>query len=350
MLPWVHFVPLDDPSKADELLQWMKANEAACLQIVSNANAWMRDLVDDLFDLMGPVIRFAQTETIEVDRALPRLHPVPPQPKHSDLATTSAPQRLVDAVAIATSHLNASAFTELNCPHAQQVGHRISKHTHNLVGNLCEPWMVRSTLMVLDYYLTPRMRGLEWSAGSSSFWLLRRLAHLYSVEHNAGWARDLKETLGRQLAHLAPKWTLAVVSCEDLSPGACAENAGQGEGPSTNYSRYVQAPAARFRDAFPFDYVSVDGRARDECLAEATQHHTPMLAAYGLLVLDNSDRPYRPLVPPHWPCVSFRTPVDETTLWMKCPLHDAECETARLQIEQMMRTLPPAMVGSRCGL
>ena len=232
----------------------------------------------------------------------------------------SAPQRLADAVAIAVGHLNTSSFTELACPKEQQVGMRPKMHTSARMGTMCEPWVTRGVQMVLDYFLAPSMVGLEWSAGSGSIWTLRRLAHLHTVEHNTYWAQFVKEVVRKQLPQLMPKWSLIVRPCEDLTPGACAGLGDyQADDASTNYSRYVRAPRVRFHDAFPFDYVLVDGMARDECLAEVMETKgRPMLADHGLLVLDNSERPYHASIPPHWPCISISTHVDETTLYMRC--------------------------------
>ena len=73
-------------------------------------------------------------------------------------------------------------------------------------------------------------------------------------------------------------------------------------------------------------------------------------------MLDNSHRRiYQAAVPRHWPCISLRAPItpteagDETTLWMRCSKHSADCATARLEIEETMRSLPQALVGTRCG-
>ena len=55
--PWVHYVPLDDPTRADALLDWLEAHEADCLRIVRNANAWIQAVISDLFGLVAPVMQ-----------------------------------------------------------------------------------------------------------------------------------------------------------------------------------------------------------------------------------------------------------------------------------------------------
>ena len=115
----------------------------------------------------------------------------------------------------------------------------------------------------------------------------------------------------------------------------------------------------------------VDGRRRDECLDEVLHRQPGMLSPrYGVLVLDNSDRPYTADVPAHWLCVSLRAfarthgrqvmIVDETTLWMRCPsVDDANCATARRDIQRALGLLPARgrhaggsnhTLGTRCPL
>ena len=203
--------------------------------------------------------------------------------------TTTAPQRLAQAVAVASEHLTASTYSVLKCPKDQAVGYRPPQHTHDKIGTTCEPWMARGALMVLDFFLDPRMRGLEWSAGSSTVWTLRRLKHLHSVEHNLVWTAQLQQQLKAALPQLLPKWTLAAVPCKDLQPGACALNDGQSEGAGTDYTDYVRTPVTSFRAHFPFDYILVDGRARTQCLSQVL-HDTPgMLVENGLLVRQPSN-------------------------------------------------------------
>lgn len=273
--------------------------------------------------------------------------------------STSPAQRLALAVVSVAELLKTSSYTELHCPQDQWIGKRLKTDTPNAIGNLCEPWTVRGAAMVLDHYLDPSMHGLEWSAGSSSMWALRRLKSLTSVEHDQLWAATLQKHLERTMPQLKSKWTLAPVPCIDAATGtpgggACAATKGQGEGEGANYSTYIATPRVKFSDRFPFDYVLVDGRRRSECLAEVMLHTSPGMLneAYGLLALDNSERPYVANVPSHWPCASFRAAgqTHETVLWMRCPTrHDADCATARRQINQTMATLPSHLVGGRCS-
>ena len=40
--PWVHYVPLNSPSDLNVTLAWLDGHEETCLTIISNANEWMR--------------------------------------------------------------------------------------------------------------------------------------------------------------------------------------------------------------------------------------------------------------------------------------------------------------------
>jgi len=46
LVPWVHYVPLEDPCKADKLLLWLRSHEEECLKIVQNANQRMRVIME----------------------------------------------------------------------------------------------------------------------------------------------------------------------------------------------------------------------------------------------------------------------------------------------------------------
>lgn len=262
---------------------------------------------------------------------------------------TTRPETLAHAMFIAAQNLRAKTISTLKCPNAQQVGGRPSSHTEEHVGNLCEPWMVRGAVMVLDHYLDPTMRGLEWSAGSSSLWALRRLQHLYSVEHVLPWASHLQKLALNQYSQLSNKWTLVGVPCKDVTAGACARSKQYSGGPGTDYTEYVLAPAKRFRPSFPFDYVLVDGRARSKCIDQVLREEM-LNQNYGVLVLDNSDRNYNTsAIPRHWLCISLRSSVDETTMWMRCDKHDSVCTKARRSIVKISQEiLPPHLVGTRC--
>jgi hypothetical protein len=49
--------------------------------------------------------------------------------------------------------------------------------------------------ILLDSWLRPTDRGLEWGSGRSTTWLAARVAHLVVVEHDCGWHTRIQREL-----------------------------------------------------------------------------------------------------------------------------------------------------------
>ena len=144
------------------------------------------------------------------------------QSERMPLNSTSLPQRLAHAVMIVAENLRAGSYSELHCPKEQELGLRPPDHTRDVIGSKCEAWIARGMLMVLEFFLDPSMRGLEWSSGSGSIWSLRRLRSLHSVEHDLEWLNHVKKLAATHVPHLYNKWTTAGVACVDVTAGACS--------------------------------------------------------------------------------------------------------------------------------
>jgi hypothetical protein len=120
-----------------------------------------------------------------------------------------------------------------------------------------DPWLTREAIATIDRYLTRDMRGFEWGSGRSTAWLARRLGFLVSVEDDARWYEEVRARL---------------------------------QGLNVDY-RYVPRTTgnyARQIDAFPdgsFDFVLVDGSARDACVAAAAGK----VKVGGMIAIDNAD-------------------------------------------------------------
>jgi len=41
LIPFVHYVPLEDPRKWDTLMKWLEAHPQLCQTIIKNANRWV---------------------------------------------------------------------------------------------------------------------------------------------------------------------------------------------------------------------------------------------------------------------------------------------------------------------
>lgn len=284
----------------------------------------------------------------------------------------SRPYRFVSAVQLAIRQQQLGEFEVLHCPrslmlpppraddpnikHPFQAANRGADHTPDVVGTMCEPWIARGVVTILNQLFEPHHHGLEWSSGSSTLWALQRLASLISVEHTHLWLSAVHNHVRTMFdAETAAHWTGGLSPCIELQRGACRGWAHSKEG-ANNYTAYVALPRKRFLpamrarhgSAFPgWDYVMVDGRSRANCMLEALS--TPGFinrAGHGLLVLDNADRPtYHAAieqVPRSWLKASFRYRWDKTIVWMACTVNESHCVRARHALKALPRAFPKA--------
>jgi hypothetical protein len=122
------------------------------------------------------------------------------------------------------------------------------------------PWLPFRLIDLLGERLQPGMRVFEYGGGGSTLWFLDQGLEVVTDEHDAAWARILKETT------TSSSWELLVHPLDD---GGAA---------------YVGAI-----DAYPdghFDLVVVDGRHRARCVAASLAKVRPG----GMLVVDDVDR------------------------------------------------------------
>jgi len=133
------------------------------------------------------------------------------------------------------------------------------KHTHPDL-----PWLCKDAVRILDSWLKPTDRGLEWGSGRSTIWFAMRVDHLVSIEHDPKWAETVKKKLNdRNLInsidyHLLPDGTEGKSDC--------------------NYVNFIQ-------DINPnsLDFCLVDGVCRDHCALACLDKLKPG----GILIIDN---------------------------------------------------------------
>jgi predicted O-methyltransferase YrrM len=157
---------------------------------------------------------------------------------------------------------------------AKRQGHRTPRYVFDRLSEIAyqlrhpeAPWLTPAMVDILDTWLRPADRGLEWGAGRSTGWLARRVGHVISIEENPDWGRRVgdmvdREGLGRRVElHVLPT--------------------GQGSGPTSVYvAKAAEIPAASL------DFCLVDGDLRDYCASAAL----PLLKSGGILVVDNIER------------------------------------------------------------
>ena len=124
------------------------------------------------------------------------------------------------------------------------------------------PWLTEGAISFLECYLEEHTnaRILEFGSGASTVWFVRRTKNLISIEHDTSWHRLVKETIDKGFNYGAKLILLP-------------------------------KPYYHVTNLFPdeyFDLILVDGRNRKGCIL----HSVRTLKKGGILMLDNSERPY----------------------------------------------------------
>ena len=126
----------------------------------------------------------------------------------------------------------------------------------NELHNINWPWLTDPAIDFLEIYLKPDMRILEFGCGGSTIWFKEKCKSVISIEHD--W-RYYKETKARLKDHSG--------------------------------LRILQLPYYGVMNTFIdnyFDAIIVDGRNRKRCI----YHSIPKVKPGGIIMLDNSERPY----------------------------------------------------------
>ena len=132
------------------------------------------------------------------------------------------------------------------------------------------PWLVESAIYLLDKWLRPSDRGIEWGAGRSTIWFASRVQHLITVESNQQWYEKVKVSLREK--GLLEKVDLHYIPVDVKD----SENP-------------VSHPFADIVDSLPdesIDFALVDAKIRVLCMEKVMEKIKPR----GLLILDNSER------------------------------------------------------------
>ena len=133
------------------------------------------------------------------------------------------------------------------------------------------PWLSESAVYLLDSWLRPTDRGIEWGAGRSTVWLALRVKHLTSVESNAEWYERTKTVLYEK--GIQNKVDLRLIPVNHQM--------------NTDSPRdHPYAAVARELPDAHLDFALVDGRLRLLCIENVMSK----IKLGGLLILDNSER------------------------------------------------------------
>ena len=119
------------------------------------------------------------------------------------------------------------------------------------------PWLTADMVKILETWLQPTDRGLEWGSGRSTLWFARRIGFLQSVEHDQFWGDWVRSSLTRNGFNNVEH---QVVESKE---------------------RYIATGNGTF------DFILVDGMdgTRDFCALRAIS----LLRSGGALIVDNSN-------------------------------------------------------------
>lgn len=141
------------------------------------------------------------------------------------------------------------------------------------------PWWTFEAATEVDRILSenPGARVFEWGSGASTLWLAARAKEIISIEHDSAWATKVQ-------ARLDSSSFGAKVSLVHIPSEASGEITSQKRGFARQFfDNYVAAI-----DAFDgqFDFIVIDGRAREACLSKAVSRLSPG----GRILLDDFKR------------------------------------------------------------
>lgn len=144
------------------------------------------------------------------------------------------------------------------------------------------PWITYGALHWLKRRLRPESRVFEYGSGASTVWLSERCGFVWSVEHDKAWYEEVESRVTQyKSTHLVFRPSEA-----EAKGGECGEYRSQTfpEYRGLSFENYVKE-ITRFPDG-SFDFVLIDGRAREACLQAARTK----IKQSGYIILDNSER------------------------------------------------------------
>ncbi len=149
------------------------------------------------------------------------------------------------------------------------------------------PWMNFHVVDFLSREVKAGDKVFEYGCGGSSLFLTDRKVHLISVEHNKEWYDIVsKNPIENCNLHLVEPGDPEPNNPHTEYTDPLAYKSNDGAYPGLSFRAY-----ASFIDQYPdasFDWVFIDGRARNSCLLHAMNKVKPG----GRIVLDNTDRTY----------------------------------------------------------
>lgn len=176
------------------------------------------------------------------------------------------------------------------------------------------PWVTYGSIDFLNKILKKNLRVFEFGSGGSTIYFSNKAKELVSIEHNKDWYEVVKAEINKR----------KIQNCEyRLVPAGKRKIYDYFRSTTeieSSFENYVKA-IREYPDHY-FDIVSVDGRARVQCVIEAYEKVKPG----GYILLDNSERKdyfeahmflkRKGAKPFHFfGLVGYEPPLAQTTLW-----------------------------------
>ncbi len=130
------------------------------------------------------------------------------------------------------------------------------------------PWLTKQAIWLIGRLLRPTDVGIEWGSGRSTLWFARRVARLYSVEHDTHWYATVMDRVKQ--ARIGNVDYLLFEVAEDQQPTDMGN-------PYTDV--LFDHPANSL------DFALVDGLFRSTCAARVLERIRPG----GMIILDNAN-------------------------------------------------------------
>lgn len=121
-----------------------------------------------------------------------------------------------------------------------------------------EPWFTHGAIKFLEKILNKNMVIMEYGAGGSTGWFAQRTKHLISIEHNKKWYNSIYNYLRSKNINNVDLMHIGL------------------------YSGYINI----IDHMGLFDFISIDGRKRSECIQHAHTH----VNIGGYILLDDAER------------------------------------------------------------
>jgi nitrite reductase/ring-hydroxylating ferredoxin subunit len=119
------------------------------------------------------------------------------------------------------------------------------------------PWLSYPIVSFLEKRVQPHFTVFEFGTGNSTLWWSKKVARVFSCEHDPGWYDTIKKTAPSNV-------TLMYI-----------------ESPENDYAKSLENFSEKF------EIIIVDGEQRVEC----AKHALPFLTSDGVIIFDDSDRP-----------------------------------------------------------